>query len=305
MISRNELYLMKIAGDEVVLPAAPESRIETYLAQLAGEEVTLPDFIGSRIETYLAKLCGVEIDLPEEPLSETELFLASLTGAEVELQEATTRINTLLATIIDNGGIGGSDEPEPEPEPEPTPVPVFRQMMNMTLTSYVDTNGETSLGDYCFSYDPALEEAVFPEVTAVPTGCFEYATALRRAVFPKATRSASSRGFMGCSNLEELRLPLCTSSMTNVLTSSSLSKLRILETKTGSWNLSMSSAKYLELLILRTTSVVSGTPSFNSASPIAQGTGRILVPADLVDSYKAASGWSTYANVIYAIGEDD
>ncbi len=300
MRSRNELYLAKIAGEEVELPPAPLSRNETYLAFLAGEEVELPPAPLSRIESYLAKCCGLEVTLPPAPLSETEIFLAYLAGENVTLPEQpSTRINILLATIIENGGIGGSDDPEP------TPAPIFRQMMNMTLTSYVDTNGENSLGDYCFSYDPVLEEAVFPEVTAVPTGCFEYATALKRAVFAKATRSSSSRGFMGCSNLEELRLPLCTSSMTNVLTSSSLNNLRILETKTASWNLSMSSAKYLELLILRTTSVVSGTPSFSSASPIAQGTGRILVPADLVDSYKAASGWSTYANVIYAIGEDD
>ena len=33
-------------------------------------------------------------------------------------------------------------------------------------------------------------------------------------------------------------------------------------------------------------------------TPIADGTGSIYVPADLVDDYKAA--WSEYANIIYA-----
>lgn len=293
MRSRNELYLAKIAGEEVELPFGPLSRNETYLAFLAGEEVELPPAPLSRIESYLAKCCGLEVTLPPAPLSETEIYLAYLAGETVTLpSKPTTRINTLLATIIANGGFVKEE-------------PIFRQLMNMTLTSYVDTNEEKSLGDYCFSYDPVLEEAVFPEVTMVSTSCFEYATSLKRAVFAKATKSSSSRGFMGCSNLEELRLPLCTSGMTNILSNSSLDKLRILDTKTGSWNLNLSSAKKLELVILRATAVVSGTPSFNSASPISQGTGRILVPSNLVDSYKAASGWSAYANVIEAIGEDD
>ena len=43
-----------------------------------------------------------------------------------------------------------------------------------------------------------------------------------------------------------------------------------------------------------------GKGAFNM-SPIASGTGYIYVPAALVDSYKAASNWSTYANQIRAI----
>ena len=39
------------------------------------------------------------------------------------------------------------------------------------------------------------------------------------------------------------------------------------------------------------------------ASGIASGTGYIYVPDDLVDDYKAAEGWSTYANQIKGISE--
>ncbi|MBP3510306.1 leucine-rich repeat protein [Oscillibacter sp.] len=58
----------------------------------------------------------------------------------------------------------------------------------------------------------------------------------------------------------------------------------------------------LTALILRseTMATLSSTSAFNS-TPIKSGTGYIYVPAALVDSYKAANNWSTYANQIRAI----
>ena len=45
---------------------------------------------------------------------------------------------------------------------------------------------------------------------------------------------------------------------------------------------------------------LSNTNAFSS-TPIASGTGYIYVPRALVDSYKAASKWSTYANQFRAL----
>ena len=64
-----------------------------------------------------------------------------------------------------------------------------------------------------------------------------------------------------------------------------------------------SCSKLSTLIIGRgTTSVasISSTSSF-TGTPIASGTGYIYVPAALVDSYKAATNWSTYAEQIRAI----
>lgn len=59
----------------------------------------------------------------------------------------------------------------------------------------------------------------------------------------------------------------------------------------------------LTALILRNT--IAPPSLFNkdaiSYTAIANGTGYIYVPRDLVDSYKSASNWSTYANQIRAI----
>ena len=58
-ISPLELYLAKLAGRDVTIPAEPITRIEWYLAKVCGEEVTLqpPVF---RAEMWLAKWAGYE-----------------------------------------------------------------------------------------------------------------------------------------------------------------------------------------------------------------------------------------------------
>jgi hypothetical protein len=58
----------------------------------------------------------------------------------------------------------------------------------------------------------------------------------------------------------------------------------------------------LEALILRTNTVVTlaNVDALNNSS-VASGSGYIYVPAALVDSYKTATNWSTYAEQIRAI----
>ena len=60
----------------------------------------------------------------------------------------------------------------------------------------------------------------------------------------------------------------------------------------------------LTTLILRNgTAVVTPYTDviFHANTPIAQGTGKILVPRSMVASYKAHSAWGAYSDVIYAI----
>lgn len=57
----------------------------------------------------------------------------------------------------------------------------------------------------------------------------------------------------------------------------------------------------LHTLILRGEAIATLGDHALDGTPIANGTGRIYVPAELVDAYKTADGWSAYASVISAI----
>ena len=88
--------------------------------------------------------------------------------------------------------------------------------------------------------------------------------------------------FSGCTNLTTIDLPECTSIGDGAF----------------------ASCVSLTTIILSGNQVVTlkNIRAFNN-SAIANGTGYIYVPDNLVDSYKTATNWSTYANSIIPISE--
>ena len=68
---------------------------------------------------------------------------------------------------------------------------------------------------------------------------------------------------------------------------------------------SFASSSSLSTLVIRnsTTLATLGNANAFTKTPIASGTGYIYVPDDLVDSYKQATNWSTFANQIKPLSE--
>lgn len=119
-----------------------------------------------------------------------------------------------------------------------------------------------------------------PNVTNIGNNSFRAVSTLKAVTFPKVT-STSSEAMRNCDALTYVDLPVCTSFGTYTF----------------------NDCNNLETLILRTTSKVCSMSNVNvlQLTKIANGTGYIYVPASMVDSYKGASNWSTYANQIRAI----
>ena len=117
--------------------------------------------------------------------------------------------------------------------------------------------------------------------TQVSTYAFYADTRLTTVSLPAAT-SIGTYAFYGCSALTTADFPLVTSISAyafrscSALTSLTLSKNQV--------------------AALGSTNAFTGTP-------IATGTGYIYVPDDLVDQYKTATNWKTYANQILPISQ--
>ena len=115
--------------------------------------------------------------------------------------------------------------------------------------------------------------------------------------------------FVQLSALTELRLPKNTVTLQQKC--SYLTSLELLDvgvTTTFGQTMSATAWSKMETLILRCTSQVVTLPSttcFGSTSPLGRGTGRVLVPQTLVDTYKADSTWANYVNEIFAIEDYD
>lgn len=92
--------------------------------------------------------------------------------------------------------------------------------------------------------------------------------------------SVGAYAFYGCAALETVDLPSITSIAANA----------------------MANCSSLGAFILRgSTAVTLANTNGLAGSGVAKGTGYIYVPRALVDTYKAATNWSTYANQIRAI----
>ena len=156
---------------------------------------------------------------------------------------------------------------------------VLNSILKRTITGEYTNNEITMLGSYALT-SCALASVSFPAVTRVDAYTFDACTRLESVNLPVAT-SMGFYCFRSCGALSKVELP----ALTNIN------------------NGAFAYCSALTCAIFRnTTKVVTlGSKSAFTGTPIASGTGYIYVPAALVDSYKSATNWSTYADQIRAI----
>ena len=137
----------------------------------------------------------------------------------------------------------------------------------------------SEVGANAFYNCKTLEKASFPYATTLGDNSLRDCTALTELYAPNAAtlRGGSVRG---CQRLVKLDFPKTRALFANVFTG----------------------CTRLETVIFRSETLCSmSNANVFQATPIADGTGYIYVPSALVDEYKAAANWSTYADQIRAI----
>lgn len=137
----------------------------------------------------------------------------------------------------------------------------------------------TTLGTRCMSECYQLRELTAPLVTTIGEYCFSECYCLRKIGMPNLT-AVPNAAFQHCTGITHEDF-LCLTSIA-----------------AGGF----SNCSSLETLILRTDAVVSlaNVNAFTN-TPIAKGTGYVYVPSALIESYKSATNWTTYASQFRAI----
>ena len=177
-------------------------------------------------------------------------------------------LNRIIAKKLYGGGAGGGSPTAED------------GIIDRTLTEYSNQR-VTKIGNYAFSWSTALKSVDFPAAKEAGQYCFNNCTKLANVNVPMVEK-VNSYSFGACTQLKHLNLPNCKS--------------------IGDY--AFFSSRYLTTLVLGASTVCTlyNTSAFTS-TPIASGTGFIYVPDDLVDSYKAATNWSTYAAQIKPMSE--
>lgn len=147
------------------------------------------------------------------------------------------------------------------------------------MSSFVNT--VESVGDEALTnsiIDRSITELADDISTTIGQYAFRTCTKLTNVNFPSVT-STGVGAFYGCTTLAKAEFASSVAFGNNTF-----------------YNCSA-----LTALILRNTEAISNLTGGLSGTPIASGTGYIYVPSALVDTYKATSGWSSYADQICAI----
>lgn len=240
-----------------------------------------------------------------------EMTIGGGSGSE-DLDEVLTEQETLIATlesIIDEKAKGDSAEIEDA-------------FIQRTMSGEYVNDRVTSIGYGCFQGSKSLTSVSFPNVTSVKDYAFSDCTELTAVNMP-LLKSANARAFAS-TKLSNIDFPLLSSigtytfSYISVPNTARLPSLATvpnsgfrdnkgitmvdLATATKIDTLAFYFCGNLESLILRSNTVatLSNTGAF-TGTKIASGTGYIYVPSALVDSYKTATNWSTFAEQIRAI----
>jgi hypothetical protein len=160
----------------------------------------------------------------------------------------------------------------------------------------------TGLAGYCFDDCTSLTSLNLPSVIHIGNDSVcRNGTALRTVNLPSATTTGGPGWFDGCVNLANVNMPLMRVIHNRAFKGcSSLESLRFSACTEIYSNSFENSA--LEALILENGAMcrLSHINSFAN-TPIASGTGYIYVPRALIEDYKAATNWSTYADQFRAL----
>ena len=170
-----------------------------------------------------------------------------------------------------------------------------------TITEYTNDR-VTSIGVYAFYFCQSLTSVHFPAVTSIGDDAFEQCINLTSVHFPAAT-SIGVYAFSSCDSLTSVHFPAVTSIGADAFNYGKSLTSADFPAATSIDDEAFYLCRKLTSLILRVTTQVctlSNTNAFIN-TPIKSGTGYIYVPAALIDSYKTATNWTTYANQFRAL----
>lgn len=139
------------------------------------------------------------------------------------------------------------------------------------ITSFSSSTVVGTIRQAAFNRLDSLETVNLPNVTSLEYQAFSRCTALREVSIPMV-KNIAGNVFELCTSLEVLDLPTQCAIAAGSFTSSGIKHL-----------------------ILRRKVVYNLKGAAFNSTPIANGTGYIYVPSVKVESYKAATNWSTHA----------
>ena len=183
----------------------------------------------------------------------------------------------------------------------------YTNFLNKYLKNVQLPNNLTSIGHFAFNSCTNLALTELPSgITSIGEDAFNSCTNLALTKLPNNLTSIGNFAFQWCRNLALTELPSGITSIGIRVFQDCISLIEMfcLGNITSIGNYAFYKCTNLSIFALPNITRVPtlGSDVFTN-TPIANGTGYIYVPDDLVESFKSATNWSIYADQIKAISE--
>lgn len=160
------------------------------------------------------------------------------------------------------------------------------------------------LRNSAFVNDINLLSINLPNCESIGDAAFKYCSKLKKVELPKLKTVSGTNGHFQGSAIEECRFPSLnnTSNYPVFDTSQSLTKA-ILDSPKAVISVGFHTCSSLKTVIIYRQDTIVTLANVNAftATPIVSGTGYIYVPKALIETYKTATNWVTYANQFRAL----
>ena len=184
-----------------------------------------------------------------------------------------------------------------------TSIGVYAFSACYSLTSITIPNGVTSIGNYAFYNCYSLTSVSIPSsVTSLGNSAFENCSKLTSVTIPSSVTSIGQKAFNYCFSLASVTIQNGVTDIGNYAFSAcySLTSITIPSSVTSIGNYAFAGCtgmRYYDFTSHTAVPTLSGTIAFNQIPADCE----IRVPAALVDEWKAATNWSTYADKIVGV----
>lgn len=182
----------------------------------------------------------------------------------------------------------------------------FVDLTEGTLTS-IDDDSITQVRNWAFGYVDGLKTVRLLGVTKMANSVFRDSPNLESVDLSNVTGTLGAYTFMGCSKLKTINVLNATNSSTSLCNGcAELERVEFGNMGTVGTTAFSGCTKLTTLIIRGGRSNGTMPPNLSSTNaftntPIANGTGYIYVKQSLLDAYKSATNWSSFANQIRAI----
>ncbi len=176
-------------------------------------------------------------------------------------------------------------------------------LITRELTHYTN-NRVKVIGTRALSHFSTLTSCEFENVETIKSYGFYFCSSLLELNFPKAT-TIELNAFSDCKAATIARFNSLKKIITDVFRSLTALKIVYIPNVESISGAPFADCTGLEAVVITQTNTVATLATTNVfvRSGIANGTGFIYVPDNLVESYKSATNWSTYASQIKPLSE--